>query len=214
MNLPTKFPLGRLAATPGALQAMADSGQEPAFFLQRHVGGDWGEVDAEDRRLNDEALKDGSRLLSAFTTLKGVRLWVITEADRSLCLPATCGPRRADVLSALARCTTHWKPSWWAFLQRVTGEWMSPPSSASITPGSPASSKASVRNRRLRRMRSMFKDTSPPTSCGRLDTAVSCLTGDDDDMPEIAGGHFSILGKGSRLKKSSGSRRLERTVLR
>lgn len=80
----TTFSLGRLVATPGALQALAASGHSPADFLARHAGGDWGEVDAEDQRLNDEALTRGERLLSAYRTAKGVRLWVITEADRSV----------------------------------------------------------------------------------------------------------------------------------
>jgi hypothetical protein len=79
-----KFPLGRLAATPGALQAIQESGQTADFFLGRHLAGDWGEVDAEDWRLNDEAVQDGSRILSAYRTLKGEALWVITEADRSV----------------------------------------------------------------------------------------------------------------------------------
>jgi hypothetical protein len=79
-----KFPLGQLVATPGAIQAMQESGQTPDFFLERHVMGDWGEVGAQDWRLNDEALKEGSRILSAYRTLKGKKLWVITEADRSL----------------------------------------------------------------------------------------------------------------------------------
>lgn len=77
------FRLGRLAATPGALDALEQSGQQPAHFLARHAAGDWGEVCAEDRRLNDLAVADGSRLLSAYHTAKGVKLWVITEADRS-----------------------------------------------------------------------------------------------------------------------------------
>jgi hypothetical protein len=75
-----KFSLGRLAATPGALEALQESGQTPDFFLARHVAGDWGEVDQEDWALNDQALVDGSRLLSAYRTLKGVKLYVITEA--------------------------------------------------------------------------------------------------------------------------------------
>ncbi len=75
-----KFHPGRIVATPGALDALARSGQEPAFFLRKHLSGDWGEVDAEDWSLNDQALQDGSRLLSAYTTLKGVRFWIITEA--------------------------------------------------------------------------------------------------------------------------------------
>jgi hypothetical protein len=57
----TKFSLGQLAATPGALQALKESGQAPDFFLARHAAGDWGEVDQDDWRLNDEALADGGR---------------------------------------------------------------------------------------------------------------------------------------------------------
>jgi hypothetical protein len=79
-----KFPLGRLAATPGALEALAASGQTPEFFITKHLAGDWGEVDAEDRRLNNEALTHGDRLLSVYRTLRGVRLYVITEADRTV----------------------------------------------------------------------------------------------------------------------------------
>ncbi len=77
-----KFPLGQIVATPGALEAMQASGQSPSFFLERHAAGDWGEVDTEDWAANDESLRDGTRILSAYTTLKGVRLWIITEADR------------------------------------------------------------------------------------------------------------------------------------
>jgi hypothetical protein len=75
-----KFPLGQTLATPAALQALEESGQSPGFFLDRHIQGDWGEVNAEDKQLNDQALVDGSRLLSAYKTLKGERLWIITEA--------------------------------------------------------------------------------------------------------------------------------------
>jgi hypothetical protein len=75
-----KFQLGQVVVTPGALEAMEESGQGPGYFLDRHNIGDWGEVCDEDKRLNDEALVDGGRLLSAYKTLKGVRLWVITEA--------------------------------------------------------------------------------------------------------------------------------------
>ena len=78
-----KFQLGQLLATPGALRALEEAGQSPAFFLDRHLAGDWGEVDAEDKRANDEALVTGERLLSAYRTLKGQRIWIITEADRS-----------------------------------------------------------------------------------------------------------------------------------
>lgn len=75
-----KFGLGQTVATPGALRALEESGQSPAFFLDRHIQGDWGEVNDEDKRANDQALVDGSRLLSAYRTLRGERIWIITEA--------------------------------------------------------------------------------------------------------------------------------------
>jgi hypothetical protein len=75
-----KFDLGQILATPGALEALQESGQTPAFFLSKHSRGDWGEVCASDAQLNDQALVDGSRLLSAYRTPKNERLWVITEA--------------------------------------------------------------------------------------------------------------------------------------
>lgn len=78
-----KFRLGKIVATPGALQALHESGDSPWSFLVRHVQGDWGDLCEEDKRLNDEAIKDGSRILSAYSTAKGQKVWVITEGDRS-----------------------------------------------------------------------------------------------------------------------------------
>ena len=63
MTAKPKFPLGKILATPAALKAIADSGQSPAVFLDRHSQCDWGEVCKSDAALNDEALVDGSRLL-------------------------------------------------------------------------------------------------------------------------------------------------------
>jgi hypothetical protein len=78
-----KFSLGQIVATPGALDLLRESGENPAIFLNRHCRGDWGEVCREDGQLNDQAIVDGSRVLSAYRTAKNERLWVITEADRS-----------------------------------------------------------------------------------------------------------------------------------
>ncbi len=74
------FSLGQIVATPGALESLEKAGQTAAEFLQRHVQGDWGDVCEEDRQLNDYALIDGSRLLSAYRTSLGEKLWIITEA--------------------------------------------------------------------------------------------------------------------------------------
>ena len=82
MNTP-KFPLGKLVATSVALEALGNSGQTPQFFLNRHVQGDWGEVCPSDKELNNEAVVAGERILPADRTLRNVRIWLITEADRA-----------------------------------------------------------------------------------------------------------------------------------
>lgn len=80
---PPRFPLGALVATPGTLRAFAEAGQDPMTFLARHQAGDWGELDEEDRQQNEFSLARGLRLLSAYTLQTGVRIWIITEANRS-----------------------------------------------------------------------------------------------------------------------------------
>jgi hypothetical protein len=77
-----KFPFGSVNATPGALEAITHD--EILAALCRHVQGDWGELDDEDKRANELALADGSRLLSIYHTASGVKFYVLTEADRSL----------------------------------------------------------------------------------------------------------------------------------
>jgi hypothetical protein len=76
-------PLGRVVATPGALQAFAVAAENYFLYLARHAGGDWGDVCPEDAQANDESLRGGKRLLSAYTLHGGTRVWIITEADRS-----------------------------------------------------------------------------------------------------------------------------------
>lgn len=76
-----KFPTGRFVATPGVLAQVPAN--EVLLALARHVRGDWGELDLPDREANDEALRTGERLLSAYVATNGVRFWIITEADRA-----------------------------------------------------------------------------------------------------------------------------------
>lgn len=75
-----RFPLGRVVATPGALDTF---GQEGCFaLLRRHAGGDFGDLDGHDRKANERALKIEARIFSSYETPSG-RVYVITEADRS-----------------------------------------------------------------------------------------------------------------------------------
>jgi hypothetical protein len=78
------FRLGQIVATPGALQALERAGEAPQKFLERHVCGDWGDLDEEDRQENALSLEHSFRLLSAYQTTAGEKLWVITEANRTL----------------------------------------------------------------------------------------------------------------------------------
>jgi hypothetical protein len=78
-----RFRLGRLVATPGSLAALRHAKSHPIALLVRHLRGDWGELDDEDRAQNELSLITGMRLLSSYTLETGTRVWVITEADRS-----------------------------------------------------------------------------------------------------------------------------------
>ena len=76
------LPLGRVLATPGALDLISEAGERPFDCLARHAAGDWGDLCAFDRRQNEVALREGYRVFSSYGTPAG-RVWVITEADRS-----------------------------------------------------------------------------------------------------------------------------------
>ncbi len=78
------FPLGKLVATPGALDALKENGVNALEFLRRHQRGDWGDLCAEDTAANERAVREGMRLLSAYHLADRRKIWVITEADRSV----------------------------------------------------------------------------------------------------------------------------------
>jgi hypothetical protein len=87
------FSLGQIVATPGAIDALEKSNQTPLEFLRLHLLGDWGDLCDTDKKLNDEAIANEhtagtdndlrGRVLSAYKTKLGEKLWIITEADRS-----------------------------------------------------------------------------------------------------------------------------------
>ena len=77
---PVSFSLGSIVATPGALAALEKLGKAPIDYLQRHAKGDWGEALCdEDKQANAEALKHGTRLLSAYNLPQNQKLWIITD---------------------------------------------------------------------------------------------------------------------------------------
>lgn len=101
---PTLFQLGRLVATPGAIELMTLTETSPLELAAMHVSGDWGECDPQDAQTNNEAVRSGGRVMSVYRlpliskaaeldetgkseasqALEDDRIWVITEADRSV----------------------------------------------------------------------------------------------------------------------------------
>ena len=77
------FELGQVVGTPGALQALVEAEQNPVELLFRHQTGDWGELEEEDKKENEFSVEKGFRILSAYGLETGVKVWVITEWDRS-----------------------------------------------------------------------------------------------------------------------------------
>jgi hypothetical protein len=99
-----RFAPGRIVATPGALALMHTTNSNPFALLAKHVTGDWGEIDPEDVITNEDALEHGLRVLSVYrlplqaavetgsalsqssqdADERDNRIWLITEADRSV----------------------------------------------------------------------------------------------------------------------------------
>ena len=80
----TLFPMGQIVGTPGALEAMKNALADPIELLERHISGDWGDLCSEDSELNDSAVKNGARILSSYSLPTDVKIWIITEWDRSV----------------------------------------------------------------------------------------------------------------------------------
>ncbi|WP_222436080.1 hypothetical protein [Rubripirellula reticaptiva] len=77
----TKFSLGALGATPGALEHLEE--QELYDLVQRHASGDWGNCSEHDREANEDAIRTGARIFSIYQSKSGEKIWIITEASRA-----------------------------------------------------------------------------------------------------------------------------------
>lgn len=77
-----RFPAGRLFVTCGINDLIANGLNVFPFFI-RHLNGDWGDLCQDDIALNHQALKEGTRLFSAYQISPDLKIWIITEVDRS-----------------------------------------------------------------------------------------------------------------------------------
>lgn len=79
-----RFQLGSIVATPGAADALQEANQAPTELLHRHVTGNWGDLCQEDIEENERSVRYDLRILSSYVLSTGVKLWIITEYDRSV----------------------------------------------------------------------------------------------------------------------------------
>ena len=78
-----KFELGQIVATTTLFNYCKEKRFLLLPYLLRHANGAWGSVCEEDKKENDESLKNGCRLLSQYELPDKTKFWIITEADRN-----------------------------------------------------------------------------------------------------------------------------------
>ena len=80
-----RFPSGQVLMTAGIDDLVRRGRIDPTPYLLRHLAGDWGDLSDHERQLNDAALKSGTdRLFSSYQITPDLKLWIITEWDRSV----------------------------------------------------------------------------------------------------------------------------------
>ena len=80
-----RFSPGQVVMTAGVDELVRQGRLNPTPYLRRHLHGDWGDLSDDDRQLNDAALKSGEdRLFSSYQVTPNLKLWIITEWDRSV----------------------------------------------------------------------------------------------------------------------------------
>lgn len=80
------FVLGRVVCTRGVNDALADNANFAEFVtgcMKRHASGDWGDMDEQDKKENEYAIGKYLRLFSSYN-YSDKKIWIITEADRSV----------------------------------------------------------------------------------------------------------------------------------
>lgn len=82
-----KFRLGQVYVSRQVNEKATEDEDFAKFILQslrKHANGDWGDLDEEDKQENEFSLGEGFRILSAYKYRDGEKIWIITEADRSV----------------------------------------------------------------------------------------------------------------------------------
>ena len=79
----SKFDFGNVVATTALYKHCKMHKFSLLPYLVRHANCDWGDVCKSDWESNDKAVKEGLRILSEYKLPDGLKIWIITEWDRS-----------------------------------------------------------------------------------------------------------------------------------
>ncbi len=77
------FELGQTLITPGAEEVLRCCPLTIQSLLTRHVTGDWSEMCQADQAENRFSVSRPLRVFSSYKLVGQLKIWVITEADRS-----------------------------------------------------------------------------------------------------------------------------------
>lgn len=88
MSSEIKVKLGKVIVTPWAEHALYHANQPLDEFLELHQQGNWGDVDRDTFQRNEEALRTGGPILSAYETCGGDVLMILTKDGTTTVLPA------------------------------------------------------------------------------------------------------------------------------
>jgi len=72
------FSPGKVFGTPG-IRELISQGTDFRPFLERHLQGDWGDISAEDKVSNNDALISGERIFSAYFVTPETKIWIVTD---------------------------------------------------------------------------------------------------------------------------------------
>ena len=81
------FNTGQIYITCGVNKQITDNAKFAIFVsdsLNKHIRGEWGEISEDDKEENQFSLNRDLRLFSAYERNDFPKIWIITEADRSV----------------------------------------------------------------------------------------------------------------------------------
>lgn len=80
----SRFSQGRVIMSDGVSSLVQQGELNVLHYLERHLGGDWGDVTPQRSRANEHGVHNRELLFSRYPLRSDLLLYVITEGDRSI----------------------------------------------------------------------------------------------------------------------------------